>query len=340
MAAPKFETTEQVRQAGTVMAVSPADIVIHEDLRGRHKAPPHEDVVGHAMSIFDVGQIQPVEARKGPDGKLVLTLGFTRHEAVQMIRRGFTGTDGQERHDPNWMLKVLVVPTNDQHAFMRNVIENCHRNQTTPIDDAYNQDRLRTRYGHSDADIARLYGYPSQNKVARLKRLLEIPQEIQDLVHDDLLPVDGALALMELPEDKRAEALEAAKRDSGRYNAQVIKAQVREATLEANEANGEANETEANDSGDGGGNEAETPKASRSAPSGRSIKEIRKFFTSLKEAEENVDPAVKRFATDLLGWINGKKSDKSMLNALDRILIANPTNVEEADEDTDEEEGE
>jgi ParB-like chromosome segregation protein Spo0J len=44
-------------------------------------------------------------------------------------------------------LKAKVVIVNDEEAFRRDVVENRERAETSPVDDAHNQRRLREDFG-------------------------------------------------------------------------------------------------------------------------------------------------------------------------------------------------
>lgn len=223
---------------GDLLFVDPFEIKVVEELRGRHKPPTEEAVIKMAMSILEHGQLEPVECRKIENHRLQLTLGFTRTAAVRLIRTGFTDLDGVERPaDKEFRLKAVITDTNDDKAFIRNVVENAHRNATTAMDDAFNQDRLRTKYGMNDAEIARLYQYKGQGMVTRLKKLLSLDTRFQDMVHDGTLSINGALELLDLPADQRDSALQAATdQDSGKVNATDLRAQVRDRILADAEA--------------------------------------------------------------------------------------------------------
>jgi ParB-like chromosome segregation protein Spo0J len=339
---------------GDLLFVDPFEIKMVEELRGRHKPPTEEAVIKMAMSILEHGQLEPVECRKIENSRLQLTLGFTRAAAVRLIRTGFIDLDGVEHPaDNEFRLKVVVTDTNDDKAFIRNVVENAHRNSTTPMDDAFNQNRLRTKYGMSDAEIARLYQYKGQNTVARLKKLLSLETRFQDMVHNGTLSINGALELLDLPPHQRDSALQAAtNQDSGKVNATDLRAQVRDRILadaEAGEENGvnddsvivppdgAAADMVIGDGTDGFGDGTPAPTGTDTpAPTGtdtpirnlsakpRTLREVRATLQAFADAEE-VDPAVKKTCDVLIGYINGTKSDKQLLNAFYALLDANRT---------------
>lgn len=207
--------------------VNPFEVEVQEALRGRISPPTEEVLIELAESIFDYGQRQSVECRRIAGNRLQLTMGYTRMAAIRLIRDGFVGNDGVERHDPNFKIKTTVADANDEEALTRNVIENRHRNATTPIDDAVNQNILRDRYGKSDDEIAKLF-HVSIQTVERTALLLRLEARERDLVHQGLMTVTAALDLLELPAEKRAEVIEAATAETGKVQGAKVRSQVRD----------------------------------------------------------------------------------------------------------------
>jgi ParB-like chromosome segregation protein Spo0J len=123
--------------------IDPIKIIVTEEDRGRSQPPTEDQVVELAMSIHDYGQQQPATCRRVDKDRVKLVAGFTRCAAARLIRDGFTGTDNVQRHKPDFMLQCVLVDCNPAESFRRNVIENAHRGETSPIDDAFNQRRLR-----------------------------------------------------------------------------------------------------------------------------------------------------------------------------------------------------
>lgn len=289
---------------GDVFFVDPYQVGIKEGLRGRHKPPTDEQIVEMAMSLMDHGQRQAVEARKIEDNKLQLVLGFTRTAASRLIRDGFTDTEGEKRQNPEFMLKVMLTDANDKAAFLNNVVENAHRNQTSPIDDAFNQHILRDQHGMTDAEITRLYRYKDTNKVGRLRRLLSLPTEVQDLVHTEALTVQAAIDLLDLPDDARAEAIKAATDTSGVITGSKVREIVREHVLRDEESKGGSG-------GAGGGSNGEGTGRKFKA---RSMRDMRTWLQ-----QERIDPGQKKFAKTLLDWLAGKRTNATLDKAFDEL---------------------
>lgn len=168
--------------------VNPSELVMREQkLRGRSKDISQEELYSLADSLVKQGQQQPIQVRKNKEGKLETLFGNTRTLAGRMIQQGFKFTvNGKEvEHPPvpDFTLRAEVVECDDDDAFLRTAIENAQRFQTSSIDDAINHETLRNDYGMSDAAITRLYGYGHQASVTQLKKLLALPQDLQDRIH-------------------------------------------------------------------------------------------------------------------------------------------------------------
>lgn len=287
---------------GHLFFIDPNEVIITEELRGRHKPPSEEDIIDMAVSLLEHGQQQPVVCRRVDDKRVKLHAGFTRANAARLIRSGFTDPEGTHRQDESFMLQCLVADCNDEEAFVRNVVENAHRNQTSPIDDAHNQRRLREQHGKSDEEIARLYRYRDTSKVTRLRELLSLDRAIQDLIHDGHMTVEAALLAKKLPKAKQAKAIKAATDESGKVNTSEIKSQVREEHLRDEPGEGKPRAA------------AQTaPKVGRVA---LTLKDVKDFFHDL--ANDN-DARLAAFAGKFLDWLRGDASDRTFSNALDKL---------------------
>ena len=324
---------------GDVFLVNPFEIEVKEDLRGRCTPPCEESVKDLAVSMLDYGQLQPVVARRVENHRLLLTAGFTRNAAARLIRTGFSHVDeagqSQDYKDEEFRLKVTVSDCNDEEAFVRNVVENAHRKQTSPMDDAINQDKMRDRYGMTDVEIAKVYGWKSSVKVGRLHKLLQLEKDERALVHDGKMGVQGAIDLLDLPADQRKAAVEAATNDKGKVSGAKIVDAIRDSQLAGQDdapLNLDPNDPFAqvlNDDGKAPANdEADQPEEDQKFRP-RNRRQIVKFFTS--EDYEH-DPAVDRFRKDFVKYAEGKLTDKQMMNALYRLLNEDPAEDEDGKE--------
>lgn len=284
--------------------IDPFALIVQEEVRGRHKKPNDEDVINMAVSLATHGQRQPVECRKVAGDKLELKLGFTRTAGARLLRKGFKDLEGNDYHDPDFKVKVTLSDCNDKEAFIHNIVENAHRKQTSPIDDAHNQRKLRDQHGMNDTEIKVLYRYTDPAKVGRLRRLLALPDNIQDLVHEDRLPVAGALDLLDIADDaKRQEAYDlvlskANGVENGNVTAAEIRPFIREAILNDDSLPPEEK---------GGGKKEPTPPP-KYMP--RSMRELRQYLQQKKETHGQDE--VKKFCDVLDLWLAGKRANKSL----------------------------
>lgn len=212
--------------------LNPFDVEMDETSRGRFIAPTDEQIIEMAVSMHKNGQISAVECRRSvPALRPVLVLGFTRTAAARLIRSGFDAVidDKPTRiHDPAFLLKVNVVESNDESAFLRNIEENKARNATSIIDDVHNWQKLADRYGRSDAEIARIYGV-SASYVSRNRKLLRLAFPTQLAVHRGELPVTAALTLAsEVPEANHEAVIEAVKAEAGEVTGTGVVRHLRE----------------------------------------------------------------------------------------------------------------
>ena len=284
-----------------VYRVDPNDIVVHEELRGRKFPPTPEQIMKRAISLFVHGQIQPISGRRNADNKIESVAGFTRVNAGRLLRDGFE-YEGTRYHDPEFLIDVSLQKVDDLQALLLNIEENNERNQVSDIDDAFNQQRLRAAYGWTDKAIAEAYKYNNTNRVSRLKKLLQLTEEEQQLVHVGALSMAAGLELLNMTPEDRAAAVEQAKQGV-KLSASALQDQIRDTVF--------ADDPDASGDGesDGGGEDTETKVKPRS------IKHLRSFFEALKESEQ---PADKRLAKDVLGWLSGKGTDQKLVNALVR----------------------
>jgi ParB-like chromosome segregation protein Spo0J len=320
---------------GEFHVLDPFKIIIPENRRGRWKKPSPEKIVRRALSMLKDGQIEPVECNRDEKNRPVLSLGFTRAFAARLIRDGFT-YEGVEYRDQEFKLKTTIYICNEQQAFERNIVENLERDATSPVDDAFNQRQLADAYGYTDAMIAERYRYKNTQKVGKLRKLLTLQNEILEMVDSGELGLSAALDLCDLPADKRMETLTASMQD-GRIVGTDIKRVIREDAFNANPDAHESDESEeSSEENTVEVVEPESPKGKDKPKKSTKEKgkfqpltnrEIREYFEGLKTIEG--EPAVRRFASDTLAWMAGKKSDTVMTNAVMRLLNAESESDEE-----------
>jgi ParB-like chromosome segregation protein Spo0J len=285
--------------------VDPTKVIVKEELRGRSKPPLEHQIQDMALSFYDHGQRQPVECRKMPNDTLSLVLGFTRTAAARLLRNGFTHPEsGELIKDEEFLLKVLVTSSNDKEAFIRNIVENAHRNQTSPIDDANNQERLRDKYGKTCEEIARLYN-KSENQIVRYQKLLQLPDKAQDLVHYGKLAVQAALDILDIDDDIQRNQAFIHVYEKCQSNGRIVAAEVRSVVRDIiNDDHRDPNDL---------------PEKKRKPKTlSRSRKEVKSFFEDLRDNHENQH--LKNLADSMVHFMAGKLSVEELSEQFDLIL--------------------
>lgn len=298
---------------GDFYFVDPNEIMVKEELRGRTRPPSDGEIVGMAESMLKHGQLQAVECRRVQDNRLLLTMGFTRTAAARLIRAGFEDSNGAFQQDAEFRLKVGITNSNDQDAFVHNIVENSHRKQTSPIDDAHNQERMRDRYGYKDADIARLY-LCAPAKVSNYKKLLQLSEAAQSLVHGGRMSVQAAFDFLELPPDQQEEYIKNAQENGGKVKGSDVRAAVRDNQL----GDGILNDDDKPSSDEEGGSTqttSTTTTTQRYKP--RSMRELRQFLESLDGP--GTSDEVRKLVTTLNLWLQGRRKDKTLQKVFDDL---------------------
>lgn len=169
----------------------PQDIQIHPDMNGRHDLPPIDELVD---SILKRGQLQPVTIRRTA-GLPVLVAGFSRWRSIDFINKNGLAPKPLR-------LRCSYTALNDQQAFIANIEENRVRNGTTPMDDAYNVQRLINVYQMSEAEAADVYRTSVTWIKGRLS-LLELTPEAESAVRSGRVAPSAAKAIAKLTKEQQ-----------------------------------------------------------------------------------------------------------------------------------------
>jgi ParB family chromosome partitioning protein len=134
-----------------------------------------------AESIREQGVIQPLIVRRDRDG-YVLIAGERRWRAAQLAGL-------KEVH-------VVIKEATDKEALLMGLIENLHREDLNPIDEATNYQRLIDDHALSQNDVAARLGR-DRSTISNSLRLLGLPPEVRGMVLDGALSEGHARALLQ-----------------------------------------------------------------------------------------------------------------------------------------------
>ena len=262
-------------------SIFPDDIVVHPEENSRAAPVAQEAVEALAASILEYGQLEPVLVRRIEDQKVQLVAGYTRHRAISHINTWL-------RPEQPMKIQCRVMDLNSEEAFLRNLVENRDRCDTTPIDDAAAQRRLREQYGWSEAKIAEFYG-KSVSYIYQLKKTLQLSEPIKEEVAEGNISIGAALDLTELPESQREAVVEEAKNpETGKVDSDKVREKVRQ----HKEVNG-------------------------SGSKARTLKNLKIFFDEQTGPGER--EAVRGLCRKFLDYVSGKISDAQMVNAMQKF---------------------
>ena len=152
-----------------------------------------------ASSMEASGLLQPVIVRVR-DGHHELIAGERRWRAAE--RLGWT------------KIPAIVKEVDDRTLLTLALIENLQRDDLSPIDEAAGYRRLGDEFKLGQSEIARAVGR-DRSTVANLLRLLQLPAEVQALVHEKRLTAGHARALLGLSDAARQIALATEAIDQG-----------------------------------------------------------------------------------------------------------------------------
>ena len=188
--------------------------------RTRMDEGPLDELVA---SMQASGLLQPVLVRPR-DGGYELIAGERRWRAA--TRLGWT------------KIPAVVKDVDDQTLLTLALIENLQRDDLSPIDEAAGYQRLASEFQLPHGEIARLVGR-NRATIANLLRLLQLPAEVQAMVHERKLTEGHARALLGLAEAAAMIALAERAAEEG-WSVREMEARVRGDTPTGTEASPEA----------------------------------------------------------------------------------------------------
>ena len=145
-----------------------------------------------AESIRQVGLLQPVVVRAAGPGRYELIMGERRWRASQ--RAGLTEID------------AIVRQTQDNELLRDALIENLHRQQLDPLEEAAAYQQLLDDFGATHEQLAQKIGR-SRPHISNTLRLLNLPPAVQKRVAAGVLSAGHARALLGLSDPLAQERL-------------------------------------------------------------------------------------------------------------------------------------
>ncbi|MGB2567743.1 ParB/RepB/Spo0J family partition protein [Micromonospora citrea] len=143
-------------------------------------------------SIQEVGFLQPIVVRALDGEKYELVMGERRWRAAQAVGR---------EHIP-----AIVRDTKDDAMLRDALLENIHRANLNPLEEAAAYQQLLEEFGATHEELARRIGR-SRPQISNTIRLLNLPAQVQRRVAAGVLSAGHARALLSLEEPEAQEQL-------------------------------------------------------------------------------------------------------------------------------------
>ena len=145
-----------------------------------------------AASITEVGLLQPVVVRKIGDGNYELVMGERRWRASQRAGLEF--------------IPAIVRETPDTEMLRDALLENLHRQQLDPLEEAAAYQQLLDDFGATHEQLAQKVGR-SRPHISNTLRLLNLPPAVQKRVAAGVISAGHARALLSLDDAQAQERL-------------------------------------------------------------------------------------------------------------------------------------
>lgn len=136
-----------------------------------------------AETIREHGLLQPLVVRRTGDG-YELIAGERRWRAAQLAGLA--------------EVPVVVKDVTDSEAFVMGLIENLHREDLNPIEEAEGYSRLIEDHGLSQSDLSARLGR-DRSTISNSLRLLKLPEDVRTMVIEGALSEGHARALLQAP---------------------------------------------------------------------------------------------------------------------------------------------
>jgi ParB family chromosome partitioning protein len=144
------------------------------------------------FSLKEIGLLQPIVVRAVSDNEYEIVAGERRFRAAKLA--GFT------------KIPALIRDTQDTHMLRDALLENLHRAQLNPLEEAAAYQQLLEDFGGTQEELAAKLGR-SRPQVTNTMRLLKLPPTVQKRVAAGVLSSGHAKALLGLSESSDIEIL-------------------------------------------------------------------------------------------------------------------------------------
>lgn len=178
----KMQEPEPVVEKKQTDEVAVADIEPNPDQpRTNFK---QEEIEELAASIKKDGLLQPIVVRPMAQGKYQIIAGERRWQACRYLKLE--------------KIPVRIKEADEDKALELALIENIQRSDLNPIEEAYGYRRLMERMNLTQSEVAQVVS-KGRSTIANALRLLELPEEAQQLLFEEKITAGHARAILSVP---------------------------------------------------------------------------------------------------------------------------------------------
>ncbi len=188
---PDAQEATLVPVPGTAYAEIPVDLV-DPNPRQPRQVFDEEAMAELVHSIASIGLLQPVVVRPAAQGRFELVAGERRLRATRLA--------GLER------IPAVIRETEDDVLLRDALLENLHRSQLNPLEEAAAYSQLLADFGCTQEELAQRLGR-SRPQIANTIRLLRLPPAVQRRVAAGVLSAGHARAILSLEDPASMESL-------------------------------------------------------------------------------------------------------------------------------------
>ena len=145
-----------------------------------------DELEGLATSLRDIGVLQPLVVRPAADGRYELIAGERRWRAAQLADLD--------------TVPVVVRHTDDADLLKEALVENIHRVQLNPLEEAAAYQQLLEEFGVTQEELATRLGR-SRPSISNAIRLLQLPAAVQRRLAAGVLSAGHAKVLLAMDDD-------------------------------------------------------------------------------------------------------------------------------------------
>ena len=184
--APELESVPGIH----LIQVDPQKIVPNPRQPRTHFDP--EDLAELVHSVREFGVLQPVVVRKNGDGDYELIMGERRTRAAR--EAGLSA------------IPAIVRDTADEDLLRDALLENLHRSELNPLEEASAYQQLLDDFGITQEELATRIGR-SRPQISNTIRLLRLPVPVQQRVAAGVLTAGHARAILSLEDPEAMQRL-------------------------------------------------------------------------------------------------------------------------------------